>query len=110
MDEFTKKYLHNAVKHAESTLSGNYKSGNYFAKKLEKMNSIIFELEDQVTANNIINGIIDSNCANAIMWIAPVCAHKHYKTEMIKEILLAYSDDNNLGILALNATMLLRIL
>lgn len=33
MDVFTKKYLHNAVKHAESTLSGNYKSGNNFAKK-----------------------------------------------------------------------------
>ena len=33
VDVFTKKYLHNAVKHAESTLSGNYKSGNNFAKK-----------------------------------------------------------------------------
>ena len=40
MDVFTKKYLHNAVKHAESTLSGNYKSGNNFAKKIEKMNNI----------------------------------------------------------------------
>ena len=55
MDVFTKKYLYNAVKHAESTLSGNYKSGNSFAKKIEKMNSIILELEDQVTADNIIN-------------------------------------------------------
>lgn len=110
MDAFAKKYLHNAVKHAESTLSGNYKSGNNFAKKIEKMNSIILELEDQVTADNIINDIIDSNCANAIMWIAPVCAHKHYKMEIIKNMLLAYSGDNKLGILALNVAMLLRTL
>ena len=43
------------------------------------MNNIILELEDQVTADNIINDIIDYNCANAIMWIAPVCEYKHYK-------------------------------
>lgn len=110
MDAFAKRYLHNAVKHAESTLSGNYKSGNNFAKKIEKMNSIILELEDQVTAENIISDIIDSHCANAIMWIAPVCAHKHYKMEIIKNMLLAYSGDNKLGILALNAAMLLRTL
>lgn len=60
MDAFAKRYLHNAVKHAESTLSGNYKSGNNFAKKIEKMNSIILELEDQVTADNIINDIIET--------------------------------------------------
>lgn len=79
-------------------------------KKIEKMNSIILELEDQVTADNIINDIIDSNCANAIMWIAPVCAYKHYKIEIIKNMLLAYSGDNKLGVLALNAAMLLKTL
>lgn len=84
--------------------------GIILQKKIEKMNNIILELEDQVTADNIINDIIDYNCANAIMWIAPVCAYKHYKIEIIKNMLLAYSGDNKLGILALNAAMLLKTL
>lgn len=84
--------------------------GIILQKKIEKMNNIILELEDQVTADSIINDIIDSNCANAIMWIAPVCAYKHYKIEIIKNMLLAYSGDNKLGVLALNAAMLLKTL
>ncbi len=110
MDVFTEKYLHNAVKHAECTLSGNYKAGKIFATAIEKMNHYILNLEDQETAYNIISDIIDSNCANAIMWIAPICAHKDYKIEIVRNMLLAYSGDNKLGILALNAAMLLRTL
>ena len=44
------------------------------------------------------------------MWIAPVCAQNHYKMEIIKGMLLAYSSDNKLGILALNASMPLKTL
>lgn len=110
MNVFIKKYLHNAIKHAENTLSGNYKAGNIFATEIRNLNTFILDLEDEQTAYNIINGIISSNCANAIMWIAPVCAQKHYKMEIIKGMLLAYSSDNQLGILALNASMLLKTL
>ena len=110
MDVIIEKYLHNAIKHAENTLSGNYKTGNIFPTKIKKLNTFILDLEDEQTAYNIINGIINSNCANAIMWIAPVCAQKHYKMEIIKDKLLAYSSDNKLGILALNASMLLKTL
>ena len=110
MDVLTEKYLHNAIKHAESTMSGDYKAGNVFAKKIEKINSIILGLEDRETAYSIINDIIDSNCASAIMWIAPVCAQKHYKMETINSMLLAYSRDSKLGILSLDAAMLLKSL
>ncbi len=73
MDISIESYLRNANMHAESTLSGDYKAGNTSATEIEKMNKLIVELENDDSAYNIIDGIINSNCANAIMWIVPVC-------------------------------------
>ena len=108
MDEFIRKYLNHAIMHAESTLSGDYQAGNTSATEIEKMNQYIAALEDDQVVHNMIDGIIKSNYANATMWIAPVCKKKHYKMEFIQNKLSDYSKDNTLGILALNAAMLLK--
>lgn len=110
MDVSVEKYLRNATIHAESTLLGNYKNGNASATEIERMNKFIVKLGDKEIAYKFIDEIINSNSPNAIMWIVPVCKNKHYKIEVVKNKLLNYSNDKALGILSLNATILLKTL
>lgn len=104
------KYIQVAITHAENTLTGDYKAGNISASEIEKMNNHIADLDDDEIAYGIIDKIITSDCANAIMWIAPVCKRKRYKLDLIKVKLTNYTKTKSLGILALNAEMLLRTL
>lgn len=110
MNISVKDYLDNAIMHAESTYTGNYKACNNSASEIEQMNNSIANLLNDEAACDFIDEIIDSNCANAIMWITPVCKKKNYKLETIKSILLSYLNDKSLGILSFNAAMLLKTL
>lgn len=110
MNISVKKHLLAATSHAENTLLGNYKIGNAMATEIEQMNKYIIKLKDTETAYKFIDEIIDSNLPNAIMWIASVCEKKHYRIDAVRNKLLNYSSDKTLGILSLNATMLLRTL
>ena len=110
MNISVKKYLSDAISHAESTLSGNYKTGNVAATEIGQMNNYITTLEDTETAYKFIDEIINSNIPNAVMWIAPVCVKKRYRINTIRNKLINYSNDKTLGILSLNAAMFLKTL
>lgn len=108
MDISIENYLRHATIHAECTLSGDYKTGNRSATEIERMNKFIVELENDDSAYNIIDEILNSDCTSAIMWIAPVCIKRNYKMGVIKRRMIAFSNDKKLGILALDAAMLLK--
>lgn len=110
MDKFVENYLRTAADHAECTLQGDYKAGNVLASEIESMNKYIVKLRNKEDAYRLIDDIINSDLPNAIMWITPVCRQQNYNTEKIRRKLLGYSTDKALGILALNAGMLLKTL
>lgn len=110
MDNFVENYLRTTADHAECTLQGDYKAGNVRAAEIESMNKYIVELKDNEDAYRLIDGIINSDLPSAIMWITPVCRKRNYSIEKVRQKLLGYSNDKALGILALNASMLLKTL
>ena len=110
MDKFVENYLHVAADHAKCTLQGDSKAGNVLASKIESMNKYIVELKNNEDSHKLIDDVINSDVPNAIMWITPVCKKLNSQVEKVKQKLLSYSNDKSLGILALNAVMLLKIL
>ena len=110
MDKFVKSYLRYTADHAKCTLQGDYKIGNASASEIESMNKYIIELKNNDDACKLIDDIISTDCPNAIMWITPVCKKRNHKVEEVRQKLLNYSNDRDLGILALNAIMLLKTL
>ena len=96
--------------HAKCTLQGDYKIGNASASEIESMNKYIIELKNNDDACKLVDDIIRTDFPNAIMWITPVCKKRNHKVEEVRQKLLNYSNDRDLGILALNAIMLLKTL
>ena len=101
------KYIQYAEEQQQCVLSGDYKQGNKYANKLIEFNSIIEETEGDI-ANSLIDGIINSDKPNAVMWISLVCAKRKYRVEEIKAKLTKYSIDRDLSVFALNAKVTLQ--
>lgn len=100
------KYVQCAEEQQKCFFSGDVKQGNKCADKLIRYNAIIEKTDDE-SVNKVIDYIIDSDKPNAVMWISFVCAKRKYRLTDIKEKLVRYSVDRDLGLLAFNAKVIL---
>lgn len=102
------EYMRCADEHQQCTLSGDYKKGNKYADTILMYNAFFEKEYEKETTHTIIDAIIESNDPGAVMWIAPVCAKLQYRLPEIKEKIIKYSEDKNLGLSAFGAEMLLK--
>ena len=106
--EVIKEYIYYSDIQKYCTQIGDYKQGNVAASNLEGINDDLKTSMDKESVQYIIDSVLDSDNPNAIMWITPVCQCLQYRIPLIIEKLSAYSVDKELGILSLNALMLLK--
>ena len=100
------KYIEMAVIQMECTYSGDYRSGNKASVQLEKMNIIFKNNFDENII--VIDELIDSENPNVILWISQVAFAQKYREKEIIDKLEQISCNQNLGIIRLNAEMVLK--
>jgi uncharacterized protein YaaN involved in tellurite resistance len=100
------KYISAAVTHGEATLEGDGKTANKqyatltkFYRKLEK---------DQSFAEVFLEELFHHTNASVRTWAAAHALGLNLRTDKALEILQAVSEDRNIGVVRLDAEMILR--
>ena len=101
------RYKKNALIHQECTITGDYRKGNAAAGSIEKINRKLLRIEVN-QAYIFIDEVLNSDIPNAIMWIAPVSVSLNYRIDVVKILLQTYATDQKMGILSIDASMLLQ--
>lgn len=89
----------------DATYSGDYRKGNRESGKLYKYNDFI--KSDFQNYKSVAEELIHSANPNVIIWIANVVLDTKYETDFVIARLKDIAQDKNLGIIRLNAEMIL---
>lgn len=106
MGNMESDYYEAAKIQMEATYSGDYKKGNKASNKLERYNDLIRANFKEY--ESVVENLINSENPNVVIWIANVALDEKFKTDYVIRRLKDIAENKDLGIIGLNAEMLLK--
>lgn len=107
MEKLVNLFIKNAVIQGEATLSSDYKKGNKASDKLFKIRKTM--KKDICIAKAMLDILLEHENVNVKIWAAGDALDLKYREEEAEQILKAISEMSDIGILAFNASMSLKV-
>lgn len=105
-EDLVNDFIRNAVVQGEATYSGKYKVGNKASEKLFKIEKIM--LDNPNLAEGMLDTLLSHSNINVKIWASGISMELGYRVEDAKKLLKQIACMPDVGILGLNAEMLLK--